>query len=472
MDLDTHNFYYLCDEFTGQYVNSPERSPELWSILPDSPSANRNQISNDLKTKLKGKIACLLKQTNPSKKFPDYKTDCDLPLYDDKLGTPSEENNLSSDGSPVNNVTEDIELNDSLMTNNTPSESPDNDSLMALESNRPTIDEVTMHDGFVHNDSDPEAFGIEGDTPFLKSPSQESSSSLVDTIPTYAIVIAAIILLVAPCLIYWMYREACRRVVVGAKADCYRSRMNQEILLKDFVPGTKIVYDYAITSKKQNKRKLLQPALSTKNHKFDLETGSAVVHKAGYRVAKEFEKFCAKSYHSSFWQKLADEAKRQAFLRAKWNIYTLSDAVAETSSSTIGTALTSTTTELISGTLIEGNHHTLLDNSIRAATETCEGNQTEILKSSDVEEEDDISILEEVPNEEEIINLEECDDGDVIQISDNETIDQVKQGERMEEGNNVAEMDVAEIDVVRNATYESEGRMEGGTESTKGDYII
>jgi hypothetical protein len=275
-----------------------------------------------LKTKLKNRVACLLKQTNPANKFPDYETDCGLPLHDDKLGTSTGENvqkNSSSTATPVSVI----------IGGETPIKSP--------EGERPTSLDVGA------GDDDSEL------VPFLRSP---SSSSIVGTMPRYALIIASLILILAPCVLYWMYREFCRRVIVGAKADRYRSKVWKKKSGSDSTTDSST----DSTSNDMNKieKGLLNAAITTKNTRAaEVEVGSVFIRKSGFQIAKEFGADYLRSYHPSIWLKLADEAKRQAFLRAKWNIYTVSGVVIETSSNSVGTVQTSGTIETDPGLMLE-----------------------------------------------------------------------------------------------------------------------
>lgn len=63
------NFYDLCDNYTGTYINAPEVSPE-----------SRSTSLNDwLESELMDKLDCHLKRTNPSN-GPNYDRSCDSSL--------------------------------------------------------------------------------------------------------------------------------------------------------------------------------------------------------------------------------------------------------------------------------------------------------------------------------------------------------------------------------------------------------
>lgn len=67
--LRNKNYYNLCDEETGKYINAPKTSPEKqWASLSDS-----------VKSELVEKIDCHLERTKPSG-YPKYDRTCDEPL--------------------------------------------------------------------------------------------------------------------------------------------------------------------------------------------------------------------------------------------------------------------------------------------------------------------------------------------------------------------------------------------------------
>ena len=350
--LDTHNYYYLCDETTGSYINSPEMSPELWPISSDSAAATRERFTNDLKKQLKKKVKCLMEQTDPSNKFPDYETACDLPLEGDEDESDNVEDGSSSAGTSEITIVDvvDNEPPADYLPTLVDSEPPSADSPTFVESNQTIHLDITD----VKNVSESGAFG-EGDVPFLRSPTSSSTaSSLVDTIPNYAIIIAALLLFLAPCFIYWVYREICRRFIVGAKADRYRSKFKQEAPIKD--SDTDIGGSIAADITEEIEAELLKAAIKTNNNStVDLEVGSAMIHKTGSEIAEEFGSDYNKSYQPMIWRKLANEVKRQSFLRAKWNVYTVSGVVIESSSSTIGTDASTGTSEPAPSTLLGKN---------------------------------------------------------------------------------------------------------------------
>ena len=155
VSLDNDNFYNLCDEVTGDYLVSPDSSPELW------PRYYNDRISDDIKTKLKSKISCLVKQTDPSNQFPDYETDCSLPL-----------NGLQTFGPIIIDVVK-------------------NDSDSSLPEWSDTADSETQI-----------------------SPS--SFSTFFKTMPKYALVLFILALIVVPLILFWICREVC---------ETYRSKV-------------------------------------------------------------------------------------------------------------------------------------------------------------------------------------------------------------------------------------------------------
>lgn len=427
VNLDTHNVYYLCDENTD-YIISPERSPELWSISSNTTVVSGKRISNDLQTKLKNKIACLLKQTNPSNKYPDYETQCDLPLHNDEFGSSIVENDPSSVGISESIIIEDV------VSSEAPIESPSGDSPTFLGSNQPTsLDTTITYDG-----SEADTFGEEGATPFLRSPSSPSTASLITgSMPKYAIVIASLILVVAPCFIYWMYREFCRRVVVGARADRYRSEANQVTPVK--VDDSDARGGKAPGPMEKIEKELLQAAITTKNTiSGDLEVGSTIIRKTGLQIHTEFGSDCPRKYHPSIWQKLGDEAKRQALLRAKWCVYTVSGVVLEKSTSSVGTVLTSGTIEPAPGPLLESDHQHSEEEMEKHHNKIREGHPNEHTDVPNFMEDDENSTLEEETNK------EESDDASWIQVLNGKDINEDMQEEGNGDGKEVQKKNIDE----------------------------
>jgi hypothetical protein len=444
--LDTHNVYNLCDENTGDYINSPERSPELWSISSNTTVVSGKRISDDVKTKLMNKIACLLKHTNPSKKYPDYETECDFPRHNDELGSSTIENDSSSIGTSESIIIEDV------VSSEAPIESPSGDYPTFLGSNQPiSLDTTITYDG-----SEADTFGEEGTTLFLRSPSSPSTSSLITgSMPKYAIVIASLILVVAPCFIYCMYREFCRRVVVGARADRYRPKANQVTPVK--VGDTDTRGGRAPVRMEEIVKELLQAAITTKNtSSSDLEVGSTIIRKTGLQIDTEFGSDCPRKYHPSIWKKLADETKRQALLRAKWSVYTVSGVVLETSSSSVGTVLTSGTREPTPGPLLESDHQHSEEEMEKYHNKIREEDPNEDTEVLNFMEDDENSIIEEETNK------EESGDGDWIQVLNSEDInkDMQKEGNGYDKEVENKNEKAKEMDV-RNNIDEGEEKDEG-----------
>ncbi len=290
VNLNTHNFYNLCDESTGSYINWPESSPELWSNAAD-------QVTEEVKTKLMGKMECLLKQTNPSDTYLDYETDCGLPLYHDE----DESSLLQIATSPDGNA-------DKLV-------------IGAVDKEPHKKPPVEANPGL---NKPPSIDGESGDVPFLRSPTVTSKSSAIsDSVPKSLIIVIILMLVLAPCFFYCLYREVCRRYVVGTDTDLYRQ--------------------------KEIEKNILQSAIKTQGNRH-LEIGSTRIHDLGH----QFEPDSPRNYRPTFWSKLADEMKRQAALRDKWGVYAVSGVVIGTSSgASVGTDTSSETSEQIECSLHE-----------------------------------------------------------------------------------------------------------------------
>lgn len=240
VSLETDNFYNLCDEMTGDYIVSPESSPELW------PRYYNNLISDDVKAKLKNKISCLVKQTDPSHQFPDYETDCTLPL----------------DG---------------------------------LQSFGPIIIDA------INNDSDSSVFP-EPIVPIDLS-EHRTTSSFFKTMPTYALVLFIVALIVIPCVLYWTCREVCR---------IYRSKVAP-------------VKEIGVNPRKTDpeiEANILHTAVANRgNH---VVAGSTTIKKTAQEDAHNYG---SDSASPSIWRQLADE-----YIWPSWNVMTVTGTVVGTSS--------------------------------------------------------------------------------------------------------------------------------------------
>jgi len=84
--IDDTNFYDLCDEDTGKYINAPELSPE-WRSTSISATAEEQLIA---------KIECHLSRTNPANN-PIYDIACDEPLDSTILPERPDEINTNDD---------------------------------------------------------------------------------------------------------------------------------------------------------------------------------------------------------------------------------------------------------------------------------------------------------------------------------------------------------------------------------------
>ena len=346
---------------------------------------NENTFDDDdLKAKLKDKITCLLKQTDPSKKNVDYKTDCSLPLYINILENSAVEDDSSPDISSG--------IVDTEMPTEPPSMSPSISSTTlpgsneTLSVNIPVTNITPEHSVYGTNGSYPGAFPGTGEpdrmtkpnasvedgvAPFIRTPASPSSKPL--TLPTYAIIAVTFILFVVPCILYWLCREHCRAMVLREKAKRYKTSLDGW--------GT----DSSDETIDEIEDQLIQAAVTTKDARaVDLEVGSAIIEKTLFRSNKNNISLYARTLHPSLWQKLVDEARRHASLRAKWNVYTVSGVV-------LGSGCDST--EEIAQTcptIEERPPHTLVESSDESRNRDQETIQNAVLE--DVQHLDDTTI--------------------------------------------------------------------------------
>lgn len=389
LEMDTHNFYYLCDETTGNYIDYPESSPEIVSISSTATSDSKKAITDNLRTELMNKVTCLLKQTNPANKYLDYETDCGLPLhYKIKSSTDGTESSVVT---PENNTVENIGGTESETDSpsKSPSESPSGYSTTVLISNQPTtgptfLDMTDISDGSYV--LEPGAVGKEDEetTALLRPPSSQSTTSLV-TMPKYAIIIASLLLLLVPCALHWVCREFCRSIVMKKKAKGEQKKLSR----KSFDANAR-----KRSSKSdpihEIEKELLQAAITTNDTLVDdLEVGSATIYRNGFRIGYDYGWDYTKSVYPKFWQKIFSEFRRQAMLRSKWNVVTVSGVVIGPSSAT------TVATELASG-MVEPSPGILLESNQRKSEEDGENQEhlNEDANHSDFDDDDDNSILE------------------------------------------------------------------------------
>ena len=292
-----HNFYNLCDKDTGNYISSPESSPELWS------TNDEDVITQELQTKLRAKIGCLMTQTNPSDTYPDYETDCSLPLHHDK-----------DESSILENEKIVIEADNK----DPPKKSPDNGSSSDPGLNKPPSIAVT-------EDSESGEAGT-ADVPFFRSPTVSSeSTAMTDSVSKSGIVMMILLLILAPCFLYRIYREVCRRFIIGTETDRYRLKAKQ--IENDIIESAN---------------------MTGRNHR--VEVGSMTIQNLGDHTNQNIESDLLTNSQPSFWRKLAEEMQRQAALRDKWTTYAVSGVV-------IGTRSVSTGTDTSSDTSTETSEH-------------------------------------------------------------------------------------------------------------------
>jgi len=240
--------------------------------------------------------------------------------------------------------------------------------------------------------------------------------------PKYAIVIASLILVFSLFFVYWMHREFCRRIVVGARANRSRSKDSQGTPEKDCNANAR--GGSAPDPKKESEKELDQAVITTKiTRAINLKVRSTIAHKNCVRIAEEFGSDFTRSYMPTIWQTLADEAERKASLRAKWSVNTVSGVVPENSGSTAGTVLTSGTIESTRtpSRLVKSDSQSSEEDGEKEQNKVREENSSEderVQNSKEDGDGDENSNLEEDTSNKKVLNSEENGDRDENQIPD------------------------------------------------------
>ena len=426
--LDKHNFYYLCDEKTDGYIHSPDTSPELWSVTdPD------DKISDAVKVKLKKKVNCLLKQTDPTNEFPDYETECGLPLHGGSLVITTDVADTSSGVVP--------ESNDSIILGGSEAQTgftgiPSPTSIgtphptsYLLEHNE-TYDEAT-ESPTVESSSTITSLATPTTTLFptagvraaatASTAKKKTFKDTILTMPMYAIILASVIVAMTPFFLLGMYHMCCRRGTfrAGPKTnspskssrdksvyDLVRKSSTEDLECEDI---NTVGRNNVVTGNKDIDKTdtTLREGCETGN--CDPEIGLATLNVTG-PIDKDLVTGVANNIYS-IWEQLAEEATRHARLRAKWIIEIDSGGSVQTTIRTLGRVKSC-------GSLVDSEGD-LLESESQSEEKSREENELDTTEELGDEVENEKNCHDDDVNGEESQNEDEDREGGEVQDENN-----------------------------------------------------